>query len=1005
MAREHNEHWNRKRQELLNKIKEVSESLGLDFQKLKFDLNGEIDKIDILNQRQLNELKEKILDKYRSTAQGATDKASGLVDDSANLAKEASELTDKAVFGRAISVQLGKGSKKAANILKHERFTSGFKLSDKLWPTDKQNLTRFFGIVEDGLKNGTALGKVVERMAELKIDKAPVQLPKYIKELEDAARGAAQGLPNAKAEYNRLVKRVKTQLAKRKVGELIRPTQQPLGILGTRRQTELFLARINRAVKQGSTQLLKDAVDEHLVKRAEYHSVRAARTMAGRAFRKAGQEERKKRPWVIGEKWTLSPSHPRFDECDLRATVDLGMGRGVYPVGQAPEEHVNGLCWLTDVIDENYLDKGEAEKPKFKKDWKKDRDDVSTGSLYSKTANNLGRKQHDDRIAKEMADLGSQGLVSKNTADSVPKKFSFEEVKAVANQSPSTKVHKKAKQDYLDSLSKVDAPGEINTGINVPLSKEELPFTALKKAREEVQRELKNELNKQARKAIELNKTITQAGATITEETIFASQLSGILQQVQELKTGKLKTKLTGLKKAFESTQEKINSIQTTLAKTASKKKRVPAKTVYDASEFEQIGPQGGSNPGGLFEHKMTGEKWYIKYPSNPNQARSEALAAELYNRGGVTAPQVLLVKDGNKLGVMSKFVEGLQRNPAKLKKGNLKSLHEGFAFDAWLANWDVVGLDFDNMLIKNGRVYRIDTGGALQYRAQGALKPDFGPNVTEFDSLRNPSTGAGRIFQNISKEDIIKSTGRLEKISDQKIRNSVKRFGLPRSLADTLIERKKDVLERARRLAAEPERVQLKVLRPEDLDEFQRVNKLEGSNDFRNNILSEKVPVLGEAIRTWTGSTRAIQKAIFNNNVDDYSWKLGQSINDVAKSSTAIVPRKKIYRGLKFYSDSEWQDFLADHPVGQPLSVRDLFSSWSKDINVARNFAGSGSRRAILVLENETDVFKAIDMEFTSSYPRERELVNPLDLRTEFIAIETRGSDVYFRYKIKKDD
>ena len=55
-----------------------------------------------------------------------------------------------------------------------------------------------------------------------------------------------------------------------------------------------------------------------------------------------------------------------------------------------------------------------------------------------------------------------------------------------------------------------------------------------------------------------------------------------------------------------------------------------------------------------------------------------------------------------------------------------------GFLADAWLANWDVVGLAADNIVTGPGKkAYRIDVGGSLIFRAQGKGKP-FPPEVSE---------------------------------------------------------------------------------------------------------------------------------------------------------------------------------------------------------------------------------------------------------------------------------
>ena len=38
--------------------------------------------------------------------------------------------------------------------------------------------------------------------------------------------------------------------------------------------------------------------------------------------------------------------------------------------------------------------------------------------------------------------------------------------------------------------------------------------------------------------------------------------------------------------------------------------------------------------------------------------------------------------------------------DPTALRSGNVPGVYEGFAMDAWLGNWDVVGKDYDNIQV-----------------------------------------------------------------------------------------------------------------------------------------------------------------------------------------------------------------------------------------------------------------------------------------------------------------
>lgn len=51
-------------------------------------------------------------------------------------------------------------------------------------------------------------------------------------------------------------------------------------------------------------------------------------------------------------RWNLSPAHKVFDQCDVYAGEDMGIGQGVYYLGYVPfPAHVNCMCFLTTVYD------------------------------------------------------------------------------------------------------------------------------------------------------------------------------------------------------------------------------------------------------------------------------------------------------------------------------------------------------------------------------------------------------------------------------------------------------------------------------------------------------------------------------------------------------------------------------------------------------------------------------------------------------------------------------
>ena len=222
--------------------------------------------------------------------------------------------------------------------------------------------------------------------------------------------------------------------------------------------------------------------------------------------------------------------------------------------------------------------------------------------------------------------------------------------------------------------------------------------------------------------------------------------------------------------------------------------------TTLDPAKLTQIGPQKGSNPGGLYRDESTGVTWYVKTPPSLAHAQNEVLAAKLYQAAGIDVPELRLTTLNGKPAVASRIVDGLSKvDPATLATAD--GVMDGFVVDAWLANWDVVGATFDNLLTKGWGVVRVDTGGALLFRAQGAAKGAmFGDTVTELktflDATKNPNTA--KVFGKITSEQLEASAKRVLAITDDDIRALVAAHGpageLGETLAKRLIARKADL-------------------------------------------------------------------------------------------------------------------------------------------------------------------------------------------------------------------
>ena len=220
------------------------------------------------------------------------------------------------------------------------------------------------------------------------------------------------------------------------------------------------------------------------------------------------------------------------------------------------------------------------------------------------------------------------------------------------------------------------------------------------------------------------------------------------------------------------------------------------------ADDWVKTGEQKGSNPGGKFKDP-SGQEWYVKWPDDANAVKSEILAAKLYALAGLSSQDCMVVTKGGKTAIATKWVN-IKKAGSAAALAKVEGVHEGFAVDAWLGNWDVVGLKLDNLQIgPDGKAHRVDAGGSLEYRAQGEKKP-FGAKVDEIDTLRDASKNdkAAAVFGKMTDADITASVAKVAAISDVAIRAMVNEHGpgdadAKKKLADTLIARKQDLLKR----------------------------------------------------------------------------------------------------------------------------------------------------------------------------------------------------------------
>ncbi len=239
-------------------------------------------------------------------------------------------------------------------------------------------------------------------------------------------------------------------------------------------------------------------------------------------------------------------------------------------------------------------------------------------------------------------------------------------------------------------------------------------------------------------------------------------------------------------------------------------------KTI-DGSQFTQYKSQKGSNSGGFYQSNTDpDERYYFKFPKSDEHIGNEILASKMYRALGVNVPELSEVNLNGRRGLASKIVD-ITEDKAAITGGKFKAeIEENFVVDAWMANWDAVGLSFDNLVVEKatGKILRVDVGGSLLYRAQGGLKGDvFGAEVKELKTLLdkglNPTSA--QVFAGVTRDDIVAGVKKIAALSDNDIKAMIDVYGpdsqlLKAELKDILIARKEWLLKEY------PEAVQAKV-------------------------------------------------------------------------------------------------------------------------------------------------------------------------------------------------
>lgn len=173
------------------------------------------------------------------------------------------------------------------------------------------------------------------------------------------------------------------------------------------------------------------------------------------------------------------------------------------------------------------------------------------------------------------------------------------------------------------------------------------------------------------------------------------------------------------------------------------------------------LGKGVGGTQGAVQATDAQGNKYVVKtYGGNEDRVRTEALANAIYDLLGVPVAKGGILNINGKDAYVAAWVDGNTTKITKAKHG--AALGEGFMTDALLANWDVLGLEDDNILWNNGVPYRIDLGSTFTYRAMGGTKK-FGDVPKEVTSMRLPGHQGAKMA--VTPDEMKAQAGQIAKI------------------------------------------------------------------------------------------------------------------------------------------------------------------------------------------------------------------------------------------------
>lgn len=198
-----------------------------------------------------------------------------------------------------------------------------------------------------------------------------------------------------------------------------------------------------------------------------------------------------------------------------------------------------------------------------------------------------------------------------------------------------------------------------------------------------------------------------------------------------------------------------------------------------------------GSNGGTWKKDEESGKSYLVKPLDSLTHGYNEIAAGAVYREAGIKFPNTGIVKDSNgKSFLVSERINDLVPRQAIWWNAHPETqakAAQGFGVDALLSHWDVHGMTGDNTLVdKGGNPVRIESGGAMAFRAQGGEKTGFSPTGAWVEPLSMRTSEQGRaMYGKMTDAQVATSLERAGNLNLGNVQSHWDSLGIPRNVSD----------------------------------------------------------------------------------------------------------------------------------------------------------------------------------------------------------------------------